>query len=397
MIEPVFNVNYQVIKMTASQAKKPDKKSVLVIDDSKLNRAIVRNTLGKHDMDVTEASDGIEGLELLDRKRFDLVLVDIIMPNLDGFGFIERFKGKLRSDFTPVILMTGSEDLNTKIKGLNIGADDYLIKPLNENELSARVNSLIRLKKTHDELYEKNLLIKKELDIAKKVQEFIIPRDFSYVSYPSVNGRYLPIEDIGGDFFDCYRLGDDTGILIADVTGHGIPAAMVMTMAKMMFGLYAAQIDSPSVLLSRVNNELRKLILDNQYITAFYLIYDAEKRQLRFTNAGHARPLYYRRSSGKMLALDTDGLFVGIKDDTEYEEKTLTVQEGDRLFLYTDGITELKNPKREEFGEKRLARYIMDNADVTGAAFCDGLLSEVRFFSGGELPNDDIAFLDVEF
>ncbi len=383
--------------MTLPQAKAQDKKNILVIDDSKLNRAIVRKTLGNHGMDVAEAADGLEGLEILEKKRFDLILVDIIMPNLDGFGFIERFKKKGLNDFIPVILMTGSEDLNAKIKGLTIGADDYLLKPLNEKELLARVHSLIRLKKTHDELFQKNLIIKKELEIAKRVQEFIIPRDFNHVSYPSINGRYLPIEDIGGDFFDCYRLGDDTGILIADVTGHGIPAAMVMTMAKMMFGLYAAQIDSPSVLLSRVNNELRNLILDNQYITVFYLIYDAENRQIRFTNAGHARPLYFRRSSGKILALDTDGLFVGIKDDTEYEEKTLSVQEGDRLFLYTDGITELKNPKREEFGEKRLARYIMENADITGAAFCDGLLSEVRFFSGGGPPNDDIAFLDVEF
>lgn len=377
--------------------KKSDRRRVLVIDDSKLNRAIVRNTLSKLDMDVEEAADGMEGLDLLGSRRFDLVLVDVIMPNLDGFGFLERFKKNMKQDFVPVILMTGTEDLNTKIKGLNTGADDYLMKPLNENELAARVNSLLRLKAMHDELYEKNMIIRKELDIAQKVQQFIIPRDFSFISYPSVNGRYLPIEDIGGDFFDCYRLGDDTGILIADVTGHGIPAAMVMTMSKLIFGVYAAQIDSPSVLLSRINNELRKLILDNQYITAFYLIYDAEKKQLRFTNAGHARPLYYRKSSGKMLALDTDGLFVGIKEDTEYQEKTLSVQEGDRLFLYTDGITELKNASREEFGEKRLAKYIADNADAEGGAFCDGLIAEVRAFSGGEAPGDDIAFLDVKF
>ncbi len=383
--------------MPSSREKKYEKPKVLVIDDSKLNRAIVKKTLTRENMEISEAADGIEGLEILKKHKFDLVLVDIIMPNLDGFGFIEQFKNRLKDDFTPVILMTGSEDLNTKIKGLNIGADDYLIKPLNENELLARVNSLIRLKKTHDELYEKNQMIQKELSIAQKVQQFIIPRDFDHIQYPKISGRYLPIEDIGGDFFDCYKLGDDTGILIADVTGHGIPAAMVMTMSKMMFGLYASQIDSPHILLSRINNEIRKLILDNQYITAFYLIYDSEHRCIRFTNAGHARPLYFRRASGKILALDTDGLFVGIKDDTEYEEKSLNVQEGDRLFLYTDGITEIKNSEREEFGEKRLARYLLNNADVKGSAFCDSLLAEVRLFTGGQSPNDDIAFLNIEF
>ena len=383
--------------MPSARENRHETRKVLVIDDSKLNRAIVKKTLTREDMDVAEAADGLEGLNILQKQKFDLVLVDIIMPNLDGFGFIEQFKSKIKNEFIPVILMTGSEDLNTKIKGLNIGADDYLIKPLNENELLARVNSLIRLKKTHDELYEKNKMIHKELSIAQKVQQFIIPKEFDHIQHPKISGRYLPIEDIGGDFFDCYKLGDDTGILIADVTGHGIPAAMVMTMSKMMFGLYASQIDSPSILLSRINNEIRKLILDNQYITAFYLIYDSENKRIRFTNAGHARPLYYRRASGKILALDTDGLFVGIKDDTEYEEKSLNVQEGDRLFLYTDGITEIKNAEREEFGEKRLARYILNNADMKGSAFCDGLLAEVRLFSGGESPNDDIAFLNIEF
>lgn len=374
-----------------------ENQNVLVIDDSKLNRAIVKKTLTGAGFNVSEASNGLEGLEILKKQKFDLVLVDIIMPQLDGFGFIEQFKTNLKNEFIPVILMTGSEDLNTKIKGLNIGADDYLIKPLNENELLARVNSLLRLKKAHDELYAKNMMIQKELSIAQKVQQFIIPKDFNHIAYPKITGRYLPIEDIGGDFFDCYKLGDDTGILIADVTGHGIPAAMVMTMSKMMFGLYASQIDSPRILLSRINNEIRKLILDNQYITAFYLIYDSENMRIRFTNAGHARPLYYRRSTGKVLALDTDGLFVGIKDDTEYEEKSLSVQEGDRLVLYTDGITEIKNEAREEFGEKRLARYIINNADVTGSQFCDGLLEEIRAFSGGQPPNDDIAFLNIEF
>lgn len=376
---------------------KNKRRSVLVIDDSRLNRAVVSSTLSRLDIEVVEAGDGIEGLDLLGKRRFDLVLVDIIMPRLDGYGFLERFKERGNSDFTPVILMTGTEDLNAKIKGLNTGADDYLMKPLNESELAARVQSLLRLKTMHDDLFEKDLQIRKELDIARNIQRFIIPADFSRISYPIINGRYLPIEDIGGDFYDCYALGEDTGILIADVTGHGIPAAMVMTMSKMIFGLYAAQIDSPGVLLSRINSEIYKLILDDQYITAFYLIYDSERRELRFTNAGHARPLYLRKNGGKILALDTDGLFVGIKEDAEYEEKTIPVLEGDRLLLYTDGITELRNARREQFGEKRLARFIMEHADADGDDFCDGLISNIRAFAGEEQQDDDIAFLDIKF
>ncbi len=172
---------------------------------------------------------------------------------------------------------------------------------------------------------------------------------------------------------------------------------MVMTMSKMVFSLYAAQIDSPSVLLSRINTEMRKLLLDNQYVTAFYLMYDHDTRRVKFTNAGHSRPLFYRKSKGKVMALDTDGLFVGIMDDTQYEEKSISIEPGDRIFFYTDGITEIKNDMREEFGEKRLARFMIDNASTPGSDFCNALLAEMNTFSADVSRNDDIAFLIVEF
>ncbi|HON78380.1 MAG TPA: fused response regulator/phosphatase [Spirochaetota bacterium] len=384
---------------TTSLHKKNDQPlRILVIDDSKLNRAIVKKTLGKLDLDITEAQDGLEALDILKSESFDLILVDIIMPNLDGYGFIQEFKNMPGDEFVPVILMTGSEDLNSKIKGLNIGADDFLLKPLNEKELTARVKSLLRLKSAHDELYEKNMLIKRELDIAKKVQEFIIPTDFSFIPEPKVSGVYLPIEDIGGDYFDCYRLHDGSvGILIADVTGHGIPAAMVMTMSKMIFSIYASEFSSTSMLLAKVNREMRGLLLDNQYITAFYCIYNPVTGELHFTNAGHSRPLFYRKSAGKVMALDTDGLFIGIMDSTTYEEKKIIAEPGDTLFLYTDGITEIRNSENEEFGEKRLARFVRNNCDISGNDYCTALLDEIRAFTSLEDRNDDIAFLNVEF
>ena len=372
---------------------------VLVIDDSKLNRAIVRNTLSQLNIRITEASDGLDGLEQLKKKNFDLILVDIIMPNLDGFGFLERYQEFLASDdFIPVILMTGSDDLNSKIKGLNIGADDFLLKPLNEKELTARVRSLLRLKKAHTELFEKNQIIKKELESAQRIQQFIIPKDFSRIEYPRISARYLPIEDIGGDFFDYYRLPNgNLGFLIADVTGHGIPAALVMTMAKMIFSVYSPYFTSTGKIFHTVNNELIGLLLDHQYITAFYIIYDRDGNRISFTNAGHTRTQYYRHKTGNILALDTNGLFIGIKNNGEYGEKSLSVEPGDRLLMYTDGITELKNQSREEYGESRLASFLKCHHELHGDEFCDALLDDLRSFAILERRSDDIAFLNIEF
>ena len=371
---------------------------ILAIDDSKLNRAIIKKVLSKLNMQVDEAADGLIGLEALQKNRYDLVLVDIIMPNLDGFGFLSKFKDYIGNDFIPVILMTGSDDLNSKIKGLRIGADDFLLKPLNEKELVARVLSLLRLKSVYGELYEKNMQIKRELEVANRVQQFIIPKTFDHISYPDVSGRYLPIDDIGGDYYDCYQLKDDNiGFLIADVTGHGIPAALVMSMSKMIFSVYANNYSSTKDLLTKVNTEMRGLLLDTQYITSFYIIYDSNNKKIRFTNAGHNWALYYQADKKRVLALDTQGYFIGISDVASYEEKSLSVNTGDRLFLYTDGITEIKDSSGEDFGEKRLATFIKNNTKLKGDDFCDALLKEVQSFTSLKDRDDDIAFLNIEF
>jgi serine phosphatase RsbU (regulator of sigma subunit) len=372
--------------------------NILVIDDSKLNRAIVKKTLSELNMKVDEANDGAEGLKALQNKQYDLVLVDIIMPKLDGFGFLSKFKDIVGNNFIPVILMTGSDDLNSKIKGLRIGADDFLLKPLNEKELVARVLSLLRLKSVYSELYDKNLQLKKELDIAKRVQQFIIPKDFSQIPYPSVCGRYLPIEDIGGDFFDYYPLpGGSCGFLIADVTGHGIPAALVMTMAKMIFSIYASRFTSTRELFSTVNDQMSGLLLDTQYITSFFVIYNNKNKTISYTNAGHTRALFYRSAKRKVLALDTIGYFIGLSKNTNYEEKSIQIEPGDKLLLYTDGITEIRNYSGQEFGEHRLAQFISDKHEIKNDAFCDALLEEIKSFAPLENRVDDIAFLNIEF
>jgi len=372
--------------------------NILCIDDSKLNRVFINKILTPLNITVFEAENGIKGLEMLTGRDYDLILLDIVMPEMDGFGFLKEFQKRDKIEFIPVILMTGLDDLNSKIKGLNIGADDYLLKPLNEEELIARVFSLLRLKRANSELYQKNQLIKRELEAAKKIQQYIIPQNFDFIDYPKISGIYRPIEDIGGDFFDCYKLDEKrSAFLIADVTGHGIPAALTMTMSKMLFSIYAEKFPSTSSLMNEINKQLRGTLLEMQYITAFYLIYDKTLKTLTYSNAGHTRPLYYKSSKNQIAALDSFGWFIGISDDTEYEEKKITVTEGDRLFLYTDGITEAKNKDGEDFGEIRLARFIKNNQNLSGKEFCNSLLETVNEYINGTEINDDIAFLYIEF
>ena len=371
---------------------------ILCIDDSKLNRAFIVKILTPLNISVDEAENGITGLEMIDRNSYDLILLDIIMPEMDGFGFLKEFSRDAREQFIPVILMTGLDDLNAKIKGLSTGADDYLLKPLNEQELIARVFSLLRLKNANSELYEKNMLIKKELEAAKKIQRYIVPSDFSFIDYPSVSGIYKPIEDIGGDFFDCYKIDENrSAFLIADVTGHGIPAALTMTMAKMLFSMSAPKFSEASELMKEINRQMKGTLLDTQYVTAFYLIFDRSTGKLTYSNAGHTRALFYRESKNQVLALDSFGWFIGISEECEYEEKSVIVSEGDRLFIYTDGITEAKNNSGEDYGEVRLAKFLRNNHRLSGENFCNELMNSVNSFIEKTPINDDIAFLNIEF
>jgi len=170
-----------------------------------------------------------------------------------------------------------------------------------------------------------------------------------------------------------------------------------MTMSKMLFSIYAEKFTNASDLMKEINRQLRGTLLDMQYITAFYLVYDNLTKTLTYSNAGHTRPLYYIASKNQVVALDSFGWFIGISDDTDYEQKKRSVAGGDRLFLYTDGITEAKNIDGEDFGELRLARFIKNNQDLNGKEFCNSLMETLNKYIGETEINDDIAFLNIEF
>lgn len=372
------------------------KPHILVVDDSKLSRAVISKILSELEMIVTEAIDGINGLEKFSLIKFDLILVDLVMPNMDGMSFIKAVREKCNTLFIPIILMTGNEDLDSKISGLNIGADDFLTKPVNQKELVARVYSLLRSKKAHDQLLDKNTLINEEMITAKRIQQFILPDTFE-ISHPKVYGYYQPLEEIGGDFYDCIELNDHmTGFLICDVTGHGIPAALIVTMTKMIFSIYAPRLVSPKKVFKEINNRFLEMLLEDQYLTSFYVVFDKNTNKIHFSNAGHVQPLLYKISKKKVFTIDThSGLFLGIMENSEYDQKTISVEKGDILLLYTDGLIEIKKDHKE-FDLDALKSFFFENVTMDGKEFCDHLVDHIsRKFKKSQ--KDDISVLHISF
>ncbi len=239
--------------------------------------------------------------------------------------------------------------------------------------------------------------IQKQLDMASVIQRSILPGKIDDWNELRFAVRYMAMEKIGGDFYDVHLLKDDKiGIMIADVSGHGIPAALVTTMAKMSFGNAGAKYDSPKKIFQEMNQNILDHVKTQDYMTCFMLSIDDDYNVV-YSNASHQKAILLR-AGGSIELLDTGGLFIGAIEDAResYEEKRTRLDYGDRIVLYTDGIPEAINEARQEFSNQRLENVIRKFRALPAEEFADAILGEVRQFIGNAQLVDDITFLIIE-
>jgi sigma-B regulation protein RsbU (phosphoserine phosphatase) len=248
------------------------------------------------------------------------------------------------------------------------------------------------------ELRGKDDQIQKQLDMASIIQRSILPGRINDWNELKFAVRYMAMEKIGGDFYDVHLLKDDKiGIIIADVSGHGIPAALVTTMAKMSFNNAGAKFDSPKKIFQEVNQNILDHVKTKEYMTSFMLAIN-EEYEVTYTNASHQKAIVLRMATGSIELLDTDGLFIGAVEEARdtYDEKRIKLEYGDRIILYTDGIPEAINVDREEFSNARLEKAILKYRHYHVEEFADAIINEVRQYIGNAQLVDDITFLAVE-
>jgi phosphoserine phosphatase RsbU/P len=239
--------------------------------------------------------------------------------------------------------------------------------------------------------------IQKQLDMASVIQRSILPGKIDDWNELKFAVRYMAMEKIGGDFYDVHLLKDDKiGIMIADVSGHGIPAALVTTMAKMSFGNAGAKYDSPKKIFQEMNQNILDHVKTQDYMTCFMFAIDDDYNVV-YSNASHQKAILMRKD-GAIELLDTNGLFIGAIEDARdtYDEKKTKLEYGDRLILYTDGIPEAINEERKEYSNRRLEEVISRNRTRPAEEFADAILSDVRQFIGNAALVDDITCLVIE-
>jgi serine phosphatase RsbU (regulator of sigma subunit) len=389
-----------------------DLPTLLVVDDDTDILRVVRFYLAKQRYLVHTAESGREALAVLEREPgIELIMSDVMMPDLSGLELLTAVRGDPRYADIPVILISAEGETSKKVAGLNLGADDFITKPFNFDELMARVKNHIRLRRLQKEvrdasqralranaqLQRQNARLEEDLEAARSLQMSLMPTAFPEDAQVRLGSRYLPAERLGGDFFDVVELdgGRRLGVLVADVCGHGITAAFITAMTKIAFQTVCQSYHDPSAVLQRMNGELFAN-LSSGFVTVFYAVYDREQHTLAYASGGHPPLLVHRRPGAEILQLLPQATFLGCFDDVRYTTDTIALRPGDRLIFYTDGLFESQRALDDDFGMTRVLDYVRAHGDADIQPLLDGLLGSLREFMGGAPVDDDITVVGLD-
>ncbi len=392
-----------VVKLSDSGAFLPPSDAIrdatiLIVDDDPINVKIIANLFSNiADSTIIKAFDGDQAIRLIEEGTVpDIILLDIMMPKISGYEVAQRIREKFHLFEVPIIMLTAKDQVQDIISAFRSGANDYVKKPFNRFELIARINMLLTLKNAISER-QKLISIEEDIEIAKKIQESALSNSLPESDKFSITVRYVPMRGIGGDFYGFHTIGDNlTGVLIADVNGHGIHAALIASMIKIIFSTLRPHARNPVSFLTEMNNIIMKNT-ENTFITALYAILDTSDMSLRFSRAGHESVILYRKESNTIIQNNIHGRIIGFSEDVNFQLGTIQLRHGDRIILYTDGITETFNSKYEMFGQDRFIDLIKSSADLDSSSFADSVIENVTEWSGN-VDNylDDITLIVID-
>jgi sigma-B regulation protein RsbU (phosphoserine phosphatase) len=366
---------------------------VLLVDDAKANLDILVEGL-KADHKLSLALNGEMALQIAARTPPDLVLLDIVMPGLDGYEVCRRLRQMPETAEVPIMFLSSLEEVQNKTRGFEAGANDYLTKPFEMLEVKARVRSLLKAKAYSDAVKEQ---MASELRVAREIQMGMLPHDFSAVEQAyriRFSAVLEPAREVGGDLYGlCAAAPDRLVLFLGDVSGKGIPASMFMVRTISLAQLLAREIAEPERILARLNNELAADNPSGMFVTFLCGVFEPGSGRLVLANAGHCRPILLSAGQPPRWAVSNLGTALGFEPGLEFERTELTLGEGDALVLYTDGVNEAFNPQDECYGTDRLLADAGAVAGQPATAITAGLLHKVRAFAGKAPQSDDIAIL----
>jgi len=397
---------------------------VLIVDDSRSQRLLVQNGLRGHEFTVLHAESGDEALLICARENIDLVLSDWMMPGLSGIEFCRALRAMPSDRYVYFILLTSKSDKAAVAEGLDVGADDFLAKPVDSGELRARVRAGERVLAMERALRGNNQLLTDTLAKLQAVYE-TLDRDLiearnlqqsllreRHHAYPEGRISLLlhPSGPVGGDMVGFFDIGPDlTGLYAFDVSGHGVTSALLTARLSGLLsgsspdhnigiarGLNGPEPRAPAEVASAMNGLLLSEIQTDRYLTLAHAVIDRLTGRVALVQAGHPHPIV-QRHTGEISVLGAGGLPIGLFDGARYETFETQLHPGDRLLLVSDGVTECPNPAGEELGHEGLAAILTTLAALPGRQMLDALIWELSRWHGSEDFPDDISCALFEF
>ena len=370
--------------------------SILLVDDQPANLQVLLQTLGSLGCKLLVAKSGEAALTIAQKARPDLILLDIMMPGIDGFEVCRRLKANPVTEKTPIIFLSALDETADKVRGLQLGAVDYVAKPFQPEEVIARVNTNLTIHRLNREVQKQRDELEHELQVVSQLQRNLLPEHLPQVDGVKLAVHYETSLYAGGDYYDVVELPDGRlAILVADAEGHSAPATVMMAMTCALFRSCSTSRAEPDQMLSFINENLCKVNKES-FVTAIYGVYDTRRRTLRIARAGHPLPILYRSSEKKAMEVSCDGVFaMGYDSYPQVPVTELQLEPGDRLLFYTDGITERFSEQMELYGSKRLLQHLESAETAAPATILEGIIDDLSRFAGARPADDDQAMLII--
>ena len=408
---------FPVVKKRVSLPMLRDNMRILVADDDAVNRLLLTSTLKRWGHSVVAVVDGEEAWKALQEEQFACVLSDWMMPRLTGVDLCRRIREHQLPGYVYVILLTSLGHPDEVVEGLEAGADDFIHKPFHENELRARLRAgerLVALERglmeSHAQLQTAYATLKEDLLAASQMQRELLPLPSATVPGLACAWFFYPHTFVAGDTFNVHRL-DEThiGFYVIDVVGHGVAAAMQsVTLSRVLSPLTGAdsllkpsiaeppyyRLNSPEVIVRTLNDRFQSDTGILRYFTMVYGILDLARNRIRLTQAGHPMPLHQRGQTVTPVGLG--GFPVGMLPGIQYEAHEFEFLPGDRLVLYSDGVTECNSPTGREFSVEQLATLLCDKRHVSLQKAITEIEVELCQWRESNTFQDDVTLFAIE-